>query len=189
MRKPCASPGREPLVGVFEIEGQVVTVVGNHFKSKGGDNSLFGVNQPPTRSTEEQRKMQARVVRDYVNLLLAADPDALIVVAGDLNDFQFGEPGEGADDPVSILEGSGGEIPLTNLILAEKAAEMWTYVFEGNSQVLDHMLVSPAMLGYFVALDVLHFNTPFADALVTDPSSALHVSDHDPVEGRFEFGD
>ncbi len=29
--------------------------------------------------------------------ILDADSDALVLVAGDLNDFQFGEPGEGAD--------------------------------------------------------------------------------------------
>ncbi len=31
-----ASPGREPIVGVFDIYGNTVTIVGNHFKSKGG---------------------------------------------------------------------------------------------------------------------------------------------------------
>jgi predicted extracellular nuclease len=94
-----ASPGREPLVGVFEVEGVEITVIGNHFKSKSGDDPLFGVNDPPIRVTEVQRKAQARVVRDYVNLLLGADPEALVVVAGDLNDFPFGEPGEGLDHP------------------------------------------------------------------------------------------
>jgi hypothetical protein len=180
-----ASPGREPLVGVFEVEGLEITVIGNHFKSKSGDDPLFGVNDPPIRVTEVQRKGQARVVRDYVNLLLGADPEALVVVAGDLNDFPFGEPGEGPDHPLAILEGGAGEVALTNLINEEKAAERYTFVFDGNSQVLDHILLSPALLERWVAVDILHFNAGFPQTLSDDPSTTLGSADHDPVEARF----
>jgi predicted extracellular nuclease len=182
-----ASPGREPLVGVFEVEGKQITIVGNHFKSKSGDDALFGVNWPPIRSTEEQRKMQAQVVRDFVNTILDADSDALVMVAGDLNDFQFGEPGEGPDHPVAILEGGGGEVPLTNLLNLEKEAETFTYAYDGNSQVLDHMLVSPGLYDLFAAVDVLHFNASYPDGLGEDPTTPLRASDHDPLEGRFSL--
>jgi hypothetical protein len=181
------SPGREPLVGVFEIEGEVVTIVGNHFKSKGGDDPLFGVNWPPVRVTEVQRKIQAQVVRDFVSAILDDDPDALVTVAGDLNDFQFGEPGEGADHPVAILEGGAGEVLLTNLLNLEKDAETYTYLYDGNSQVLDHMLVSPALYDLFVAVDALHFNAGYPDGLGGDATTPLRASDHDPLEGRFSF--
>lgn len=181
------SPGREPIVGVFEIGSQEVTIIGNHFKSKSGDDALFGVNWPPIRVTEAQRKAQARVVRDFVNTILDADPEALVMVAGDLNDFQFGEPGEGPDHPIAILEGDSGEVPMANLINLEKDAERYTYVFDGNSQVLDHMLVSPALLDMFVAVDVLHFDASYPENLVNDASTPLKVSDHDPLEGRFWF--
>jgi hypothetical protein len=129
-------------VGVFQVEGKTLTIVGNHFKSKGGDDALFGVNWPPVRVTEVQRKIQAQVVRDFVRAILDADPDALVMVAGDLNDFPFGEPGEGADHPLAILEGMDGGLPLVNLVNLEKDDERFTYVYDGNSQVLDHMLVS-----------------------------------------------
>jgi predicted extracellular nuclease len=181
------SPGREPLVGVFEIEGREVTILGNHFKSKSGDDPLFGVNWPPIRVTEVQRKMQARVVRDFVNGILDVNPNALVMVTGDLNDFQFGEPGEGADHPIAIVEGIEGGVPLTNLLNLEKDDERYTYVYDGNSQVLDHMLVSPALLDLFVAVDVLHFNASYPDALGEEASTPLRVSDHDPLEGRFKF--
>jgi predicted extracellular nuclease len=181
------SPGREPLVGMFEIEGKVVTIVGNHLKSKGGDDALFGVNWPPIRVTEVQRKAQAQVVRDFVNAILDDDPDALVLVTGDLNDFQFGEPGEGADHPVAILEGGSGEVTLTNLLNLEKEAETYTYVYDGNSQVLDHMLVSPALFDLFAAVDVLHFNAGYPEGLGEVAGTPLKVSDHDPVEGRFNF--
>jgi predicted extracellular nuclease len=181
------SPGREPLVGVFEIEGREITIVGNHFKSKGGDDPLYGATWPPLRVTEVQRKMQARVVRDFVSAILDTDPGALVMVAGDLNDFQFGEPGEGDDHPVAILEGGVGEVSLTNLLNLEKEAERFTYIYDGNSQVLDHMLVSPAFYDLFAAVDILHFNASFPDGLGDDASTPLRASDHDPLEGRFNF--
>ena len=186
------SPGREPLVGVFDIEGQMVTIIGNHFKSKGGDDPLYGVNWPPFRITEIQRKGQARVVRDFANGILDSYPGASVMVTGDLNDFQFGEPDEnliGSEPghPVSILEGSGAEVPLINLLDLEKPAETFTFVFDGNSQVLDHMLVSPALLNHVVGADILHFNAGFPSDLGEDAGTTLRASDHDPVEGRFKF--
>jgi predicted extracellular nuclease len=182
------SPGREPLVGLFDIHGYQVTIIGNHFKSKGGDDPLYGVNWPPNRVTEYQRRGQAQTVRNFVNTILAADPGALVMVAGDLNDFQFSEPGEGADNPLAILEGVGSEIPLTNLINLEEEPERFTYLYDGNSQVLDHILVSPGLYDFFQGVDVLHFNTTTpTPVLEDDASSPLSSSDHDPVESRFQF--
>jgi predicted extracellular nuclease len=181
------SPGREPLVGIFDVKGCEITIIGNHFKSKGGDDPLYGVNQPPIRITEVQRKAQARVVRDFVNDLFVADPDALVMVIGDLNDFQFGEPGEGPDHPIAILEGGPGEIPLINLVNFEKKAEKYSFIFDANSQVLDHMLVSPALHRFFGGADFLHFNASFPADLSDDPKTPLRASDHDPLEGRFSF--
>jgi len=183
------SPGREPLVGIFDIKGEEVTIIGNHFKSKGGDDPLyFDGDWPPNRVTEFQRKGQAGVVRAFVDSIFAADPSALVMVTGDLNDFQFSEPGEGADHPVAILEGIYGGVPLINLLNMEKPAETFTFVFDGNAQVLDHMLVSPALYELFQAVDVLHFNTTTPEpAFADDASSPLSASDHDPLEGRFKF--
>ncbi len=181
------SPGREPLVGVFDIDGNQVTIVGNHFKSKRGDDPLFGVNQPPIRISEVQRKAQARVVRDFVNIILDADPHAMVMVTGDLNDFQFDEPGEGPDHPVAILEGGPGEVPLFPMIDLERPDELFSFVFDANSQVLDHMLVSPALGKIAKSANFLHFNTSYPAVLGADPTTTLHASDHDPLEGRFRF--
>lgn len=182
-----ASPGREPLVGLFRLEGHEVTIIGNHFKSKGGDDPLFGVNQPPIRVTEVQRKMQAQVVRDFVNDILDGAPNAKVIVTGDLNDFQFGEPGEGSDHPLAILEGGPGEVPFVNLIKLEKSAETFTFVFDGNSQVLDHMLISPGLWHHFQAVDILHFNAGFPSALGSVPDTTIRASDHDALEARFRL--
>ncbi|MEB3310094.1 MAG: choice-of-anchor I family protein [Snowella sp.] len=149
---------RKPLVGEFTFNGETVFVIGNHFNSKGGDQPLFGRVQPPEQFTEVQRNLQAQAVADFVTNLKTADPNAKIVVLGDLNDFEFSQP-------LSILEGSG----LTNLIETLPANERYTYNFEGNAQTLDQILVSHNLAAN-AQYDVVRINSEFSDQL----------SDHDP---------
>jgi predicted extracellular nuclease len=79
-------------------------------------------------------------------------------------------------------------VPLTNLVFLEKDAERFSFVFDGNSQVLDHMLVSPTLLDATQAADFLHFDASFEDELGADPTTTLRASDHDALEGRFNLG-
>eukprot|EP00877_Chromochloris_zofingiensis_P013879 jgi/Chrzof1/8745/Cz03g22230.t1 len=157
---------RKPLAAEFEFNGQKVFMIVNHFNSKGGDQPLFGKNQPPVRSSETQRREQAAIVANFVNQTLAIDPAANIVVLGDINDFQFSEV-------VEILEYAR----LTSLVETLPLAEQYTYNFEGNAQVLDHILASPNLRSDLDRYDVVHFNSEFADQL----------SDHDPSVARFNL--
>lgn len=59
---------------------------------QGGDQPLFGRTQPPQLSSETKRSSQASIVANFVSSITAIDPNALIVVLGDLNDFQFSAP-------------------------------------------------------------------------------------------------
>jgi predicted extracellular nuclease len=162
---------RKPLEGVFAINGQTVTVINNHFNSKGGDNAPFGNVQPPVLSSELQRIEQARIVNARVNEILAADPDAKVMVVGDLNDFPW-------STPLRTLEGAGASRVLTNLaeaLLPE--TERYGYNFQGNAQLLDQILVSDALLRAMPAIDIVHVNSDLATG----------VSDHDPSLARFDF--
>jgi predicted extracellular nuclease len=154
---------RKPLAGEFTFNGHHLFVIANHFNSKGGDDPLEGRFQPPTRSTEVQRHQQAQIVHDFVAQILAADPTAGVVVDGDLNDFEF-------SDTVSILKAG----VLTDLIDTLPQNERYSYVFEGNSQTLDHILVSDPLFALPFAYDVVHVNAEFAD----------QASDHDPSVAR-----
>ncbi|MCE7009441.1 lamin tail domain-containing protein [Kibdelosporangium philippinense] len=149
---------RKPLAGEFVFKGRKVFVVANHFNSKGGDQSMHGRFQPPNRVTEDQRIKQAIALRGFVDSLLAVDRKANIVLAGDLNDFQF--------SPALAELTKGGAV--RDLIDTLPVNERYTYVFEGNSQVLDHTLTSKAPRG--VDYDVVHINAEFAG----------QASDHDP---------
>jgi uncharacterized protein len=157
---------RKPLAGEFRMRGKKVFVIANHFNSKGGDHPLFGRFQPPVRSSEVQRHQQAQIVNDFVDDLLEADPNANVIVLGDINDFEFSET-------VEILEGG----VLTSLMNTLPKAERYSYVFEGNSQVLDQILASDNLLRFPVQYDVVHVNSEFAD----------QASDHDPQVARIDF--
>jgi predicted extracellular nuclease len=49
-------------------------------------------------------------------------------------------------------------------VFALPKPERYTYVFEGNSQVLDHILVSPRLLFSTAGYDIVHVNSEFVDA-------------------------
>ena len=182
-----ASPGREPLMAVFQFLGHNLTVVGNHFKSKSGDDELFGIRQPPRRDSETQRKLQAAAVRGFVDRWLMSDHRANVIVAGDFNDFAFAEPGEGEDHTLGILQGREPGYIMSNLIQRVAPAQRYSYIFEGNAQVLDHMLVSPALYDRFEKIVIPHINADFPAALARDAGTVYRGSDHDPIIAEFEF--
>ena len=161
---PAFANSRKPLAGEFLWKGKTVIIVGNHFNSKGGDDPLFGRFQPPNRVTETQRHQQATVVADFAGDVLAADKNANLIVGGDLNDFEFSET-------LDILEDGG----LFNLMETLPVWERYSYVFEGNSQTLDQILVSKALKGD-AEYDSVHVNAEFFD----------QASDHDPQVARLE---
>src|ERR687887_1439324 len=160
---------RKPLAGEFLFNGHHLFVIANHFNSKGGDQPLEGHFQPPTRSSEVQRHQQAQIVHDFVAAILADDPGAKVVVDGDLNDFEW-------SDTVSILK-SG---VLHDLIDTLAQNERYSYVFEGNSQTLDHILTSDALFGRPFVFDPVHVNAEFADQASDHDPSAVKITLNDP---------
>jgi hypothetical protein len=157
--------GRVPLVLELELAGESLFVVSCHLKSKGGDTPLFGIVQPFERPSEGLRGRQAQVLADFVSRLTERDPAARVVVLGDLNDFQFSEP-------VRTLVSEGG---LHNLTDRLPAAERWTYIYQGNAQALDHVLVSPGFAAAAGGLERLDYAVAHLNA-----ASASGASDHDP---------
>jgi predicted extracellular nuclease len=65
---------------------------------------------------------------------------------------------------------------LKTLIDTLPADQRYSYIFDGNSQVLDHIAVSPAIKGY--SYGVVHINAEFSD----------QASDHDPQIVRILTG-
>ncbi|GEC10203.1 hypothetical protein SSP24_78580 [Streptomyces spinoverrucosus] len=86
-----------------------------------------------------------------------------MILAGDLNDFEF-------STAISKLTAAG----LTDLPAALLDSDRYTYIFDGNSQVLDHLLISPALVTAGYAFDVVH----------TDSEFTARPTDHDPQIAR-----
>ncbi|WP_406167411.1 endonuclease/exonuclease/phosphatase family protein [Streptomyces sp. NBC_00996] len=157
---------RKPLAGEFVFRGRTVFVIANHLNSKGGDQGLTSQYQPPTRSSETQRHLQATAVNSFVNEILKAQKNADVITLGDVNDFEF-------SDTTKILEGDG---ELWSAIKSLPKSERYTYDYQGNQQVLDQILVSPSIRrGCDFDYDSVHINSEFSD----------QISDHDPQVLRF----
>ncbi|MET9775759.1 endonuclease/exonuclease/phosphatase family protein [Streptomyces sp. NPDC006367] len=157
---------RKPLAGEFVFRGRTVFVIANHFNSKGGDQGLTAQYQPPARSSETQRHAQAKVVNTFVKEILAAQKNADVIALGDINDFEF-------STTTRILEDDGA---LWSAVKSLPRGERYSYVYQGNSQVLDQILVSPSVRhGGHLSYDSVHINAEFHD----------QISDHDPQVLRF----
>ncbi|MEU9299315.1 endonuclease/exonuclease/phosphatase family protein [Streptomyces sp. NPDC048269] len=161
---PAWADSRKPLAGEFVFRGKTVFVIANHFGSKGGDEGLTSHHQPPVRSSEAKRLLQAQAVNGFVKEILAAEKNANVLVLGDINDFEFSAT-------TNALADGGALYPA---IKSLPKAERYSYVFQGNAQVLDQILTSPAIKHF--TYDSVHINAEFAD----------QNSDHDPQVLRFK---
>ncbi|WMJ80782.1 hypothetical protein RBU49_00630 [Clostridium sp. MB40-C1] len=158
---------RKPLVAQFKYNGQDVFVIGNHLNSKRGDGSLFGMIQPPVRGSEPQRHKQAKLINDFVKEILNKQPDANVIALGDMNDYEFSET-------IDIIKGNEMQNAVDKLSLNER----YSYVYNGNSQVLDNLLVSNNIYDK-TEVDMVHINSQ---------STFEKLSDHDPILVQIELG-
>ncbi|MFE0652086.1 endonuclease/exonuclease/phosphatase family protein [Streptomyces sp. NPDC059534] len=154
---------RKPLAGEFVFRGRTVFVIANHFGSKGGDESIVSHHQPPVRSSEAKRLLQAQAVNAFVKDIVALEKQADVLVVGDINDFEF------SGTTQALTDGGALYPAVKSLPLSER----YSYVYQGNSQVLDQILTSPGV--HHFEYDSVHINAEFAD----------QDSDHDPQVLRF----
>jgi predicted extracellular nuclease len=166
---------RKPLVGEFTFlpTGDTFTVIGNHLKSKSEDDALFGESQPPVENTLAQRVDQAGIVNQFVADILTLSPNANVIVLGDMNDFQF------SDTLDALKNGNSGATELTNLVDLLVPEDQYSFIFNGNSQLLDHVLVSDG-LSSVAEVDIVHANLDFGTPFEVP-------SDHDPIVARFDW--
>ena len=186
---------RNPVAQTFRAaDGGVVTVVANHFKSKGscpaagdpnadrGDGQGCWNARRTAQATELARWLAATVVP------AAATPD--VVIVGDLNSYA-------QEDPVRALEAAG----YVNLPATFHGADAYSYVFDGQVGYLDHVLASATLLPRATGAEDVHINADEPSVLDynTDFKTAGQVaslyapdrfrtSDHDPVVAGFDVG-
>jgi hypothetical protein len=170
-------------------------VILNHLKS------LIDVNSAaPYKSTglttgarnRLKRRLQAEDLADLVSSRISDN----LVVLGDMNAFEFND---GLVDVIGTIEGSPAPVDdvteastdrwtheLTNLADALPAPDRYSYVFGGNAQVLDHVLVNQAMLGRLNRFTYARNNADFPESLEEDFTGSTRLSDHDAAVAYFD---
>ena len=192
---PALLNDRPPLVGELVIhyaDGRALplTVIVNHLRSL---NDV--ANETPQGSgttgarVRAKRAAQAEYLAALVQARLIATPGERLVLVGDFNAFQFSD---GLVDVIGTIKGTPApasevvvaspdlvEPDLVDLVEAIPAADRYSYSFDGNAQVLDHVLVSPAALA---SVSGIAFTRGNADAPETNRNladSPSRLSDHD----------
>ncbi|MFN8466500.1 MAG: S8 family serine peptidase [Caldilineaceae bacterium] len=158
------SGSRKPLALQVQAEGASLFIIGIDLVSKAADSPLYGSLQPPLRPSDAVRYAQTTIVSDFVQQILACEKEANVLVLGNGND----QPEAGTLAPLY-------QAGLHNLADVLPAAERYTSVVDGNSQLLQQAFASSALLAAQPAYDVIHINAEFAN----------RVSDHDPVWTSF----
>lgn len=163
---------RKPLAAAFEtLDGKnSFFAINVHFGSKGGSSSIEGDARPPVNGGVDDRREQMQLTADFVAKILAGDKKAKIIVAGDFNEFAFVQPLENFENVSNLRDlDEAANIP---------ELERYTYLFDMNSQELDHMYISQALKPK-AQYEHVHINT-----WVT---KAQQISDHDPSVAKLNI--
>jgi predicted extracellular nuclease len=160
---PEGLTSRPPLVitTTIHLEGgdQTVYVINNHFTSMSG-------GELPT---EPRRKAQSAWNATLVQWILEQDPEAHVIVMGDLNSFY-------ESSPLDLLREAG----LRHAYEFVEPDRPYTYLYQGVSETLDHILMTPALYEGLARVSVLHVGADYPPPLPGD-SSAQAASDHDAL--------
>lgn len=184
---PALLNDRPPLVlkaaiRAEDAEPYPVTVIVNHLRS------LSGIAGSDGARVREKRRQQAEFLANYIQGRQAANPAERIVAIGDFNAFQFSD---GYVDLVGTITGT--PTPADNVLLASPdlvnpdltnvgnalGADQYSFVFDGNAQTLDHILVNAAAMRRFSQMAYARNNADFPESLRGDASRPERLSDHD----------
>lgn len=175
---PSVLYARAPLVVDFRLRGAaqaadgagLLTIAVNHFKSKLG-------GQGP----EERRQMQGQFLGEWLDTRAAKLPGRATIVLGDLN----ANYGDGAYE--KLANRADGTKRFFDAPMKVAADQRYTYIYRGQKDMLDHMLVSSGREDAIKAVDILHVNSPKdAKKSADDPTVLAGFSDHDPMVADFD---
>lgn len=159
---------RKPLAAEFTFQGQNIVVISNHLNSKLGDAPPFGKIQPLVLKSEAKRVQLAEEVNGFVKGIQERHANAPVVVVGDMNDFEFSKP----------MQALKGDI-MKEMLETVPQENRYTYIHEGNAQVLDHIFVTNNIAPHTI-IDPVHLNT---NVMEEDG----RMSDHDPVLAQIDL--
>jgi endonuclease/exonuclease/phosphatase family metal-dependent hydrolase len=141
---------REFLEVHMDLDAERVIQFSAHFRSKANDD--------PGR-----RLAEAKAAREIVIASATEFPDAIVVLAGDLNDT----PGS---EPIDVLENG---LELLRVAKDLPVGEQGTYQWNGQAEAIDHVFLSTTSRGVYVpgSAEVIH--SPGAWGLAGSDHAAL----------------
>ena len=187
-------------VGTFPL-----TVIINHMRSLNGvADEAAGTNGWSTAGARVRAKRQGQAV-DLANLIQArqvGDPTERIVLIGDFNAFEFNDglghsmaviAGTPAPDNQTAVPGDGVDLvnpDFTNIFDTAPATDRYSFIFDGNAQSLDHVLINLAMDAATAGHQLEHprVNNNFPETERNNTAGDFRLADHDPVVAYFLVG-
>ncbi|GAT72263.1 outer membrane adhesin like proteiin [Microbacterium sp. HM58-2] len=165
---------REPIAQAFDVDGRVVTVVANHFKSKSAPEG--GGTEPADGQGffNADRVKQANSVLAFTQTIEETTGSSDILLIGDFNAYA-------KEDPIEVFTTAGWSD-----VAREKAPEQHTYTFDGELGSLDHVIASPSLAPSITGAGVWSINSPewsdrgFAFG-AAEAGTPFRSSDHDPI--------
>lgn len=170
------------------------TVVVNHLKSYNGFNDPKQMD-----NVRMKKKLQAEFLARLVQSRQTANPKERIILIGDFNSYQFGD---GILDQIGTIVGkpSGKDevsMPsddlvnpdLINLVGAIAQPQRYSYIFDGNAQVLDHVIVTENLRKHTHGFGYARINADYPESYRGDAGRIERFSDHDPAVAFFTMDD
>lgn len=170
------------------------TVIVNHLKSYSGYNDPKQMD-----NVRMKKKLQAEFLARLVQSRQTANPKERIVLIGDFNSYQFGD---GILDQIGTITGkpSGKDevaMPsddlvnpdLINLVGAIAQPQRYSYIFDGNAQVLDHVIVTENLRKHTRGFGYARLNADHPESYRADAARLERFSDHDPAVAIFTMDD
>ncbi|WP_243230583.1 ExeM/NucH family extracellular endonuclease [Microbacterium sp. CIAB417] len=165
---------REPIAQTFDVDGKLVSVVANHFKSKSPPSG--GGTEPADGQGffNADRVAQAQSLLAFTETIADTSGSSDILLLGDFNAY-------GQEDPIDVFAQAGW----TDLVPAQ-AEGQYTYTYDGELGSLDHAIASPSLAASVTGTGVWSINSPeWSDRGyafgAAESGTPYRSSDHDPV--------
>lgn len=177
---------RPPLVVELKVDvagcgSKTFTVVGNHLKS------LIGLDDAGNAGVRDRQKRRLEAER-VADLMQELDTKSALTL-GDFNAFEVNDAYVdvmatimGTPTPATQVLDASTDIwshTLQNLTYLLPASRRYTYVFNGDHQVLDHVLVNNQMFANLTGYEVLHNNADWPGSFKNNTTVGERYSDHD----------
>jgi uncharacterized protein len=171
-----------------------LTVVANHLKY------FLGFTDPKQMDNVRlKKKLQAEFLARWVEERQKANPGERIILLGDFNAFQFND---GVMDMIGTIKGKPSPKDsvliasddlvtrdLIDLVDAITAGQRYSYVFDGNAQVLDHVIINEPLRRHINGFGYVRVNADFPESMRNDETRPERYSDHDPAVAYFSLDD